>query len=108
VEIVRRQPQGQPSDPVITHPNTGRPYRHLPYSWQAVLEESGLNDGITDNRLKICWHSLRHTAASWLAIAGTDLYKVARILGHKDLRMTQRYSHLSEQSLREAMESAMS
>jgi integrase len=41
------------------------------------------------------FHTLRHPAASWLVQAGTDLYAVGQILGHKTPRMTQRYAHLS-------------
>jgi hypothetical protein len=41
------------------------------------------------------FHSLRHTAASWLVMEGVDLYTVGKILGHKTPRMTQRYAHLS-------------
>jgi len=41
------------------------------------------------------FHSLRHTAASWLVMDGVDLYAVGRILGHKTPRMTQRCAHLS-------------
>jgi integrase len=41
------------------------------------------------------FHTLRHTAASWLVQNGVDLYAVGQILGHKTPRMTQRYAHLS-------------
>lgn len=41
------------------------------------------------------FHTLRHTAGSWLAMSGADLYAVGQFLGHKTPRMTQRYAHLS-------------
>ena len=37
-------------------------------------------------------------------MAGTDLYTVKEILGHKTLVMTQRYSHLSPEHQRQALE----
>jgi integrase len=45
--------------------------------------------------LDASFHTLRHTAASWLVMEGVDLYAVGQILGHKTPRMTQRYAHLS-------------
>ena len=56
--------------------------------------------GITDFR----FHDLRHTFATRLAQAGVDLYKVARLLGHKDIKMTQRYAHHYPESLRDGVE----
>ncbi len=41
------------------------------------------------------YHTLRHTAASWLAMQGVPLYDIGQILGHKTPRMTTRYAHLS-------------
>lgn len=41
------------------------------------------------------FHDLRHTNASWLRMSGADIHTVAAVLGHKDIRMTVRYSHLS-------------
>jgi len=45
--------------------------------------------------LDASFHTLRHTAASWMVQQGVDLYAVGQILGHKTPRMTQRYAHLS-------------
>lgn len=45
------------------------------------------------------FHDLRHCAASWLRMSGADLHDVATLLGHRDLRMTARYSHLSNEHL---------
>ena len=52
-----------------------------------VFERLGIPDA--------SFHTLRHTAASWLVQNGVDLYAVGNLLGHKTARMTQRYAHLS-------------
>lgn len=49
------------------------------------------------------FHDLRHTAASLLRMAGADIHTVAQLLGHKDLRMAQRYQHLSPAYLADAV-----
>jgi site-specific recombinase XerD len=48
----------------------------------------------------LTFHDLRHDAASTLAMAGVPLRTIAEILGHRDMRMTARYAHLSPQHLR--------
>ncbi|HUN89659.1 MAG TPA: site-specific integrase [Terriglobales bacterium] len=55
--------------------------------------------GVSDFR----FHDCRHTAASWMRMSGADIQDVAEVLGHKDLRMTKRYAHLSPQHLKETM-----
>jgi len=51
----------------------------------------------------IHFHDLRHSAASELINAGVDLFTVGRVLGHKDPRSTQRYSHLAIDTLTAAV-----
>jgi integrase len=41
------------------------------------------------------FHDLRHTFASHYMMSGGNLYTLAKILGHKDIKMTQRYADLS-------------
>lgn len=52
---------------------------------------------------KLHFHSLRHTAASWLVDAGVSLYVVQNILGHSNISTTQIYSHLSQNTLHESV-----
>lgn len=44
-------------------------------------------------------YDLRHTGATRAAEAGTDALTLARLLGHSDLKTTQRYVHLSKRHL---------
>ncbi|MGO9263963.1 MAG: tyrosine-type recombinase/integrase [Candidatus Binataceae bacterium] len=55
--------------------------------------------GLEDFRL----HDLRHTFASYQAMSGIAGRGLQSLLGHKDPRMTMRYSHLSEAFLRAAV-----
>lgn len=43
-------------------------------------------------------HTLRHTAASWLAEDGVDMYRIQGLLGHEKLETTGRYTHLGPDS----------
>ena len=42
------------------------------------------------------FHDLRHTFASWYTMNGGDLYELAKILGHANIKMTQRYAKLAK------------
>jgi integrase len=56
--------------------------------------------GIEDFRL----HDCRHTFASYQAMAGIQARGLQALLGHRDGRMTARYSHLSDAYLRAAVD----
>lgn len=49
-------------------------------------------------------HDLRHTFASVAVRAGASLFDVQKLLGHRDIAMTQRYAHLSADDLKAATE----
>jgi len=72
--------------------------------FKQAVDNLGLNEGITDRRQRICFHTLRHSYASWAVMAGEPLYAVGKALGHSDLSMTQRYSHLAPDSHRSVSE----
>lgn len=79
-------------------------------SFNRTVKALGFNDGVEDDRQKVVFHSLRHTYASWLVESGVDLYTVKELMGHGVIAMTERYSHLSEDTLKNAvrtMEAAM-
>jgi site-specific recombinase XerD len=68
--------------------------------WRRWFEHCVRAAGIKDFR----WHDLRHTFASRLAIAGKPLLTIRDLLGHRNIRMTERYSHLSNEHLQAAVE----
>ncbi len=65
-----------------------------------VFDEAVERANITDFH----FHDLRHTFASRLIMAGVDLRTVQILMGHKTIAMTLRYSHLSPDHLRGAVE----
>lgn len=48
-------------------------------------------------------HTLRHTFASHLAMAGASLKAIQELLGHVNIQTTMRYAHLSSSTLRDAV-----
>lgn len=74
-------------------------------TFQRTVDKLGFNDGITDPRQKVVFHTLRHTYASWLVMKGVDLYTTQKLMGHKSNQMTQRYAHLAPGYLEKAVNS---
>lgn len=48
------------------------------------------------------FHDLRHSAASGLASASVPLQVIQRILGHRSIRMTERYARVNDAAIAEA------
>jgi site-specific recombinase XerD len=62
------------------------------------------NQNVSDKRDWVNFHTLRHTFASWLVEADTNIYFVKELLGHSDLKLTERYSHIGENKLKQAVQ----
>jgi integrase len=74
----------------------GEPRNDIRKSFSTALSKSG----ITNFR----FHDLRHSFASQLVMAGVDLNTVRELLGHKDITMTLRYSHLAPKHKQDAVD----
>jgi hypothetical protein len=74
----------------------GRFLHNFDRQWRPALRAAGVPD--------FRFHDCRHTFASRLAMAGVDLYTVQRAGGWKTQVMVQRYSHLSPDHMRAAVE----
>ena len=75
---------------------TGKPYQDVKRSFSTALRKAGIKD--------FKFHDLRHTFASHLIMAGVDITTVSRLLGHKTLTMTLRYSHLAPSHMAKAVD----
>jgi integrase len=73
----------------------GTPYR----SFRSAFERSVRKANIED----VTFHSLRHTFASRLVMAGVDLPTVKELMGHKNINMTLRYTHPSSRHKQNAV-----
>jgi len=85
-----------PVSPYIFCDKDGKPFYDIRKSFWTVLRKSGIKD--------FHFHDLRHTFASHLVMSGVDLNTVRELMGHKDIRMTLRYSHLSPSYKRSAID----
>jgi integrase len=81
----------------FANPATDKPYVSFFCAWDTARKKVGLQD--------VCVHSLRHSHASFLINAGRTLYEVQNILGHTQVKTTQRYAHLSHDTLLDATNS---
>ena len=82
-------------DYVFYNVKTLKPYNYFKKSWNNALRKSHILD--------FRFHDLRHTFASRLVMAGVDLTTVRDLMGHKDITMTLRYSHLSKPHIKSAI-----
>ena len=81
--------------PYVFSRSDGKRYVEIKRAFQKALKIAEIEN--------FRFHDLRHCFASSLVQRGVDLYKVQRLLGHKDNRMTQRYAHLAPENLRDAV-----
>jgi integrase len=98
INLLANVPHKEGNPWVFPNPKTGKPYISIFNSWNAARIAAGLAD--------VRCHDLRHSFASFLVNAGRSLYEVQIILGHTQIKTTQRYAHLSQDTLLEAVNAA--
>ena len=99
--LLRRAPK-ESSDLVFCDRVHGHRINTISHTFSKTVKDLGFNEGVTDTRQRVTFHTLRHTFGSWLAIQGTPILTISQLIGHKTLAMTQRYSHLSPDHKKEA------
>ena len=96
MDIIQQLPRWEGCPWLIPNPATLQPFDNIKRSWETARTLANL----PGFRL----HDLRHSAASFMVNAGIDLFAVGRVLGHSNHASTMRYSHLSGDTLRLAVE----
>ena len=82
--------------PYVFLSHTGKPYTNVRKSFDTALKKCGIID--------FKFHDLRHTFASQLVMMGIDIKTVQELMGHKTIEMTLRYSHLSPDHKKKAVD----
>ncbi|MGC9519980.1 MAG: tyrosine-type recombinase/integrase [Desulfuromonadaceae bacterium] len=98
MRLLETLPRTEDNPYLFPSPVTGEPYVQIFNSWDTARKRAGLAD--------VRIHDLRHSFASFLINSGRSLYEVQNILGHTQVKTTQRYSHLSQESLISAANTA--
>ncbi len=93
---------GEPSE-LVFKDRKGQKIKKVSRVFGEVVKELGLNEGVADHRMRVCFHTLRHTFGSWLVMQGVPIYTVKELMGHKTLAMTERYAHLAAEAQRSAI-----
>lgn len=89
-----RKYQPKPVEFLFESEQTGRAYPRR--TIQKIFDDAKEKAGISK---KIGIHSLRHSLATHLLEKGTDIRYIKDILGHFDIRTTERYLHVSKKDL---------
>jgi len=101
--LINRNP-GKPDDLVFgtISRKTGEIEKPIQASkiFSDVIDSLKFNEGVTDNKMKVTFHTLRHTYATHLFETTNDLYLTQKALGHSTITMTQRYAKMTDDRLR--------
>lgn len=81
---------------VFPSPVTGNKLIDIKRGWSKLVEEAEVID--------FRFHDLRHDFASQLVKAKIPLYEVKELLGHSSIDLTERYAHLDDAQLLNAVE----
>ena len=88
LEFMRHRKKIQPVDTKFVFCRlNGEPIKRFDSAWRQICEAEKLTD--------FHYHDLRHTYCSNLLLAGANLKDVKDMIGHSDIAMTDRYSHIT-------------
>jgi len=95
--LLSSKKRGNPQDLVFPGPKSGQAIKSPPKIFKKVVEALGFNEGIEDEKQKVCFHTLRHTFATWLGERGYSTSIIQTMMGHETPQMASHYTHISAQ-----------
>lgn len=100
--LIKRKTNDAKNNDLVFPDKKGKKIVQISDTFNRATDKLKMNENVDDRRDKVTFHTLRHTYASMLVQKGVDIYLVKELLGHSSIALTERYSHLSESSLKQA------
>ena len=101
-QLLKDRARTKKLDTPILQINSANLYEQIKDKVSKILNTL-FNKGITNPKHRVVIHTLRHTFASHLAINGTPIFTIQKLLNHKDINMTLRYAKLAPDSGRDSI-----
>ena len=91
LSVLSQLPRWKDGSFVVPNRKTKQPYVSIFCSWNTARKQAELPE--------VRMHDLRHSMSSNRVNSERSIYEVAKVLGHTQLKTSQRYSHLSNETL---------
>lgn len=101
-ELLKKKVKNLKLDTPVLKENEANLYDQIKLKARTVLDKLFNEDDI-DVKHRVVIHTLRHTFASHLAINGTPIFTIQKLLNHKDIKMTLRYAKLAPDTGRDCI-----
>lgn len=81
----------------------GKPMSDIKHAWHSIFFDT--NGNLKDTELPYTnFHTLRHTAMTWIVKSTGDIRVAQKIAGHADIKTTVKYAHVLDEQKRSALE----
>ncbi|MGE5352278.1 MAG: tyrosine-type recombinase/integrase [Chitinophagales bacterium] len=96
--LINLKLRGSKEEGYVFCKSNGFPFtpEYVSKKFKAICREIGLDE-------KVHFHGLRHSFASNLVQRGVSIFTVKELLGHSSVSVTERYSHINTESLKNAI-----
>lgn len=101
-KLLKKRVKNLKLDTPVLKENGANLYDQIKLKARTVLDKL-FNENDINIKHRVVIHTLRHTFASQLAINGTPIFTIQKLLNHKDIKMTLRYAKLAPDTGRDSI-----